>query len=75
VVVELRDGRSVTAETGDWLGFYSRPMPVDEVRRKFDSLTASHLDERLRDALADVALDMDNARVADLTALIAHAGG
>jgi 2-methylcitrate dehydratase len=75
VVVELRGGRSVTAETVDWMGFYSRPMPVDEVRRKFDSLTASHLDERRRDALAHVALDMDNARVADLTALMAQAGG
>jgi 2-methylcitrate dehydratase PrpD len=27
VVVEFRDGRSVAAETNDWLGFFARPMP------------------------------------------------
>jgi 2-methylcitrate dehydratase len=73
VVVEFKDGRSVAAETHDWLGFYSRPMPCDEVRYKYDALVAGHVRDDVRDELADMVLRLEDARVSELTALLAQA--
>ena len=73
VVVELRDGRSVHCEMNDWLGFFARPMPCDEVRKKYDGLTLAHVDDRLRREIADTALNLEQVRVRDLTALLARA--
>jgi 2-methylcitrate dehydratase len=72
VVVELRGDRSFEADGRDWLGLYSRPMPAQEVRRKFDALTADHLDQRLGDDIAQMALNLENIRVRDLTASLAR---
>src|SRR5207253_1100819 len=72
VVVELRGHRSYEASGQDWLGFYSRLMPAPEVRRKFDALTADHLDQRLGGEIAEMVLNLDNIRVRDLTASLAR---
>jgi len=73
VVVEFRDGRSVAAETKDWLGFYARPMPAEQVRQKFRALTADHLDDRLASELRDMVFDLENVPVKDLTSRLAQA--
>ena len=39
-LVEFKDGREVSAQTSDWLGFFKRPMPPEEVRYKLKDLTA-----------------------------------
>ena len=73
VVVEFRDGRSVAAEANDWLGFYARPMPAEQVRQKFRALTADHLDDRLASELRDMVFDLENVPVKDLTSRLAQA--
>jgi 2-methylcitrate dehydratase len=73
VVVEFRDGRSVAAEAKDWLGFYARPMPAEQVRQKFRALTADHLDDRLASELRDMVFDLENVPVKDLTSRLAQA--
>jgi 2-methylcitrate dehydratase len=73
VVVEFGDGQSVAGEANDWLGFYARPMPCEEVRYKYDALTSGHLPDGVREELADMALRLEHARVRDLTALLAQA--
>ena len=73
VVVELSGGRSVAADAHDWLGFFSRPMPCEEVRYKYDALTSGHLSDDVQDELADVVLRLEHARLRDLTRLLAQA--
>jgi 2-methylcitrate dehydratase len=73
VIVEMKGERSYAAESKDWIGFYSRPMPWDEVRYKYDALTASHLSDGLRDQIAEAVSNLENIRVTDLTALLARA--
>ena len=70
VVVELKGGHSVHAEAEDWLGFYSRPMPREEVRAKFDALTDGHLEDAPKNELAEMVLQFENASVRDLTRLL-----
>ena len=73
VVVEMRDGRSLVCEVNDWIGFYRRPMPEQEVRYKFDALTSSNTTAELRDRIADVIGDLEDRRVSELTTLLAEA--
>lgn len=73
VVVEFRDGRSVAAEASDWLGFYARPMPADQVREKYQALAAGHLDQSLQIEICDMVLDLENVAVKDLMDCLAHA--
>ena len=73
VVVEMHDGRSLACEVSDWIGFYRRPMREQEVRFKFDALTASNSTAELRDGIARVVGELENRRVSDLTALLAQA--
>lgn len=73
VVVEMRDGRSLVCEVNDWIGFYRRPMPEQEVRYKFDALTSSNTTAELRDSIAQVVSELEDRRVADLTSLLGEA--
>ena len=73
VVVEMRDGRSLVCEVNDWIGFYRRPMPEQEVRHKFDALTSSNTTADLRDAVAQVVSELEDRRVADLTSRLGEA--
>jgi 2-methylcitrate dehydratase len=73
VVVEFRGGESVALEGADWLGFYRRPMPAAEVRSKYAALVAGHLEDAVRDELAECVLNLERGQVRDLTALLAKA--
>ena len=73
VVVEFKNGTEVVGESSDWLGFYRRPMPAQEVRYKFDALTDGHINTSVRDELADLVLHLEDGRARDLTALLAKA--
>jgi len=73
VVVEFRDGSDVALESSDWLGFYRRPMPAEEVHYKFEALTEGHLEPGVRAELADLVSNLERAQVRDLTGLLARA--
>lgn len=72
VVVEMKDGRSLVCETSDWLGFYRRPMPMAEVRAKFDAVAEPFTTAGLRDDIAGWVASIQTARVRELTALLAR---
>jgi 2-methylcitrate dehydratase len=73
VVIEMRDGRSLACEVNDWIGFYRRPMPEQEVRYKFDALTSSNMTAELRDSIVRLIGELEERRVSDLTALLSQA--
>ncbi len=61
VVIELRGGELKAEERSDWLGFYRRPMPLEEARAKFDALTEGAAD------VANAALALPEITVRQLT--------
>jgi 2-methylcitrate dehydratase len=70
VNVELDGKHFMSAERCDWLGFYRRPMPRQEVRWKFDALTASHASVGLQDEIADAVFALPETSVRDLAAVL-----
>lgn len=75
IAIELADGRRVEGEKADYLGFHARPLSWDEVRGKFDRLTAGKLDAGLGREVAAAAEGIDGIAVRDLTALLARVPG
>jgi 2-methylcitrate dehydratase len=74
VVVELKDDRSLACETTDWYGFFKRPMSWDQVRQKFDALTAPHTDAAQRDEIAGLVSTLEELPVRSLTAYLGAVG-
>lgn len=73
VVVEMNDAREHVAERSDWLGFYRRPMPLQEVRAKYETLAMPHTDDALRAQIADAVLALPRTSVRQLMATLAQA--
>jgi 2-methylcitrate dehydratase PrpD len=51
----------------------ARPMPAEQVREKFRALTADHVDDGLGSEIRDMALNLENVPVKDLTNRLAQA--
>ena len=73
VVVNMHDERSYATETKDWIGLFSRPCRARRCAYKYDALVSGQISDSVRDELADLVLRLDQARVSDLTALLAVA--
>lgn len=63
--------RSERIGRGDYQGFVTRPATWEQTREKFDALAAPHTTQRQRDAIASTVADLDHARVATLSSLLA----
>jgi 2-methylcitrate dehydratase len=74
VIIELTDERAVAREASDWPGFFKRPMSCNQVRDKFDALTAAHADAAQRDAIAQLVDDLEETPVRSLTACLEAVG-
>jgi 2-methylcitrate dehydratase len=70
VVVELKQERWLAREAADWPGFFKRPMSWEDVRLKFDALTAQHLGGAERDRLATVVGELEDSPLRSLTACL-----
>jgi 2-methylcitrate dehydratase len=71
----LHDGRVVTKEARDYPGFLSQPMSWDTVFQKFERLTEPYTTPEQRTAIAGTIHELEDAKVADLTRLLASVGG
>jgi 2-methylcitrate dehydratase len=68
VRVELGDGRVLVHEKSDYLGFWTRPMPWQAVRSKFDALSARRLCPAQQAGIADAVSRLEDLTTADLCA-------
>lgn len=72
MTVHLTDGRVLTGQKTDYEGFHTRPLSWDQVRGKFDRLTAGRIDTHLGRDIAAAAERIDGLQVRDLTALLSR---
>jgi 2-methylcitrate dehydratase len=72
IVIEFADGKIVKGEKSTFEGFWSTPMSWDQVKSKFNRLTAEKLDKGLASELTAAAQSIDTIAVKDLTALLAR---
>lgn len=73
LIVITNDGRQFVAERSDYEGYHTRPMPWPAVVSKFDYLATPWVDAQTRAQIVDVVANLDQAKVTDLTQLIARA--
>ena len=73
--VVMRDGREITAEKSDYLGFArTRPLDWSGALAKFERLAGPELDAGLLREIPAAIAALDNIKVSDLTALLGRAG-
>jgi len=71
VGIRLRDGRILTKEMRDYLGFFTQPMTWDMAFAKFDCLAEPYSTPVERRAIADAVSELENTQVSDLMRLLA----
>ena len=75
VTVVLRDGRELSAEKSDYLGFArTRPLEWDDVLEKFERLAGPELDGALLREIPDAVGSLDSIQVTELAELLGRAG-
>ena len=72
ITVWLKGGQTLTIEKRDYEGFWTRPMPWDQVVQKFDGLAAPYADAGLRQQIVDAVGRLEQVPVADLMQLLAR---
>lgn len=74
ITVALKNGDSISAEKRDYEGFVTRPMRWETVVGKFNRLSATFVDEALRQDLIAAVDGLESIRVAELTKLLEQVG-
>jgi 2-methylcitrate dehydratase len=74
VRIQLRDGRILSREKSDYLGFVSRPAGWPEVEEKFMRLAAPPAGEALARRLASATRRLEEVPVADLCSMLEEVG-
>ena len=71
----MRDGRELSAEKSDYLGFaHTRPLDWNRALEKFERLTGPELDSGLLRAIPVAVGALDTIKVSELTELLGRAG-
>lgn len=71
VLVEMEDGRVLSAETSSYRGFHDNPLNWEDALIKFHRVSAPFADRTLRDQIADVVGKLEHQPVRELTRLLA----
>jgi 2-methylcitrate dehydratase len=74
VRIQIRDGRILSREKSDYLGFVSRPAGWPEVEEKFMRLAAPPAGEALARRLASATRRLEEVPVADLCSMLEEVG-
>lgn len=72
VRLHLTDGRTLTAERGDYEGFHTNPMRWETVVDKFNRLGEPYADASLRREIVQAVEGLEAVRVRDLAALLSR---
>lgn len=72
IEVKTKDGRTITEETKDYEGFFTRPMSWETVGGKFRSLATGRIEPSLQNEIISAISNLDSFKVRDLTGLLAQ---
>jgi hypothetical protein len=67
----MRNGRVLTAELADYVGFLTRGRTWEAAREKLERLGAPYTTPSLRDRIAATVAELERFRVPELTSLLA----
>jgi 2-methylcitrate dehydratase len=70
ITIRLQDGNVIEHEVQDYPGLASHPFTWDDSVRKFDSLVAHRIDERLSGEIKDAVRSLESIQVKDLMKLL-----
>lgn len=72
--ITLGDGRTLTAAKEDYEGFYTRPMPWEQVAVKFHQLAAPYADAALRGEIVEAVANLESIPTTELTTRLSRVG-
>src|SRR5580698_4883945 len=70
ITIRLQDGHVIDHEVQDYPGLASHPFTWDDSVRKFDSLVAHRIDDRLSGEIKDAVRSLESIQVKDLMKLL-----
>jgi len=70
ITIRLQGGNVIEHEVQDYPGLASHPLTWDDAVRKFDSLVAHRIDERLSGEIKDAVRSLESIQVKDLMKLL-----
>src|ERR1700678_506661 len=70
ITIRLQDGNVIEQEVHDYPGLASHPFTWDDSVRKFDSLVAHRINERLSGEIKDAVRSLESIQVKDLMKLL-----
>ena len=74
MTITLSDGTTIVKEKRDYKGFHTNPMGWEQVRAKFESLSAPQANAKLRRDIADAVANLEAIGVRELAELLALVG-
>ncbi|MBS0655163.1 MAG: MmgE/PrpD family protein [Verrucomicrobia bacterium] len=69
IQITMKDGKKLTLEKKDYEGFFTKPMSWEHALDKFHRLSAKHVDETHRHAIAEAVLNLEAFNITVLTKL------
>jgi 2-methylcitrate dehydratase len=75
ITISLNDGRILTKEKRDYVGFLHHPMNWETAARKFERLSAPYARLELRREIIDAVANLETIEVLDLTRLLGKVKG
>ncbi len=75
ITVSLNNGTAFVKEKLDYEGFHTRPMHWESVVRKFERLSAAHIESALRREIVELVYDIESIQIRDLVGLLSKAQG
>jgi 2-methylcitrate dehydratase len=70
IQIELNDGKKLSIEKHDYEGFYTRPMPWDQVVAKFDGLASPYANATQRASIVKAVAELETHKIARLTEVL-----
>jgi 2-methylcitrate dehydratase len=70
LTLNLRDGRTISIEKGDYEGFITRPATWESALRKFQGLAEGHASSSVRDQIGRAVAGLEQINLRDLTGVL-----
>jgi 2-methylcitrate dehydratase len=67
IQVEMNDGQKHSVDKHDYEGFYTRPMPWDQIIEKFNTLASAHSTPSQRTAIVNLVKSLESKDVLELS--------
>ena len=73
ITIRMSDRQKFSSEKKHYQGFYTRPMPREQVVQKFHGLASAAADARLRREIVEAVDDLESIQISQLCGLLSQA--